>query len=566
MLFNLIIFILVPFIGGICAVKLHIPRMIGYIIAGTVLGIFIHGQSAVFLPLFANVGLILLLFTVGLELNIDNLRRFGKFVILMGALQLIVSWLILYIFTILFGFKVLESAVIAFAFSLSSTAIVSKVIQDKAEENSLFGSMTLGILLFQDIAVIPFMILLSSLKGGGGFVETSIEIVFSFIKAAGILIVIYLLGQKIIPLLFEKIARLSRELLKLLTLLFIVIAIFVFSLLGLSPALAGFIAGAMLSGSLQHYQIFSQMRPMRDIFTILFFVFLGATVDVRHIISDLPKTLFFVFIIMLTKFLVISIIFIYYRFHSKTAFTTGILLSQVGEFAFIILHQSSQDGILSQDAYMFSLSVTLLTIMLSPLFMDRKEKVYLWIRRIIKKYASFLERFISYRVDRDTPHIDALKIRDHVIICGYGRVGSYIGRALNMSNIPFIAIDMNYHIVEEQRKRGVNIIYGDPTDIDILDFAQVEYASAIISAVPDIFSQEMIILNSKTLNSKITVFSRVELEKHQQRIKDLGAEVVVQPEFEAALSIIKRILVGYSMHKKDIVGKIKRLKLEHGMI
>ena len=135
-----------------------------------------------------------------------------------------------------------------------------------------------------------------------------------------------------------------------------------------------------------------------------------------------------------------------------------------------------------------------------------------------------------------------------------------------MANIPFIAIDYNYQIVEKERKRGTNIIYGDPTDIDILNFAQCETASAIISAVPDAFSQEMIVLNAKMLNTRIKVLSRVGLEKQQRRLKDLGAEVVIQPEFEAALSIIRNILLGYNLSKKDIVGKIKRLKLEHGMV
>jgi len=566
LIFNIIIFITLPFIGGILATKFRLPRMIGYILAGVILGIFIKGHSAEFLPIFANVGLILLLFTVGLEMNVDNFKRFGKIVSVIGLLQIFISLGIFFVLNIIIGLAMVEAVIIAFAFALSSTAIVSKVIQDKGEENSLLGGVTLGILILQDIAVIPFMIVLSSLEKNAGPVALLIAIGSSLVRATITLGLIFIVAQKVIPYVFNRVASLGRELLNLLTILFIFIAVFIFSFLGLSPAIAAFVAGLLIGGTLQHYQIFSQIRPLRDIFTILFFVFLGATIDITQIMPHLPLALLFAVLIIAIKFVLISVIFIYFRFHSKTAFGSGILLAQVGEFAFIILHQSQISHLLSQESYLFGITVTLLTIAISPLLMDRRDKLYLSIRKIMKKQIPSLDAFVSQGVDRESAHVDVLSIKDHVILCGYGRVGGYIGRALTMANIPFIAIDYNYQIVEKERKRGTNIIYGDPTDIDILNFAQCETASAIISAVPDAFSQEMIVLNAKMLNTRIKVLSRVGLEKQQRRLKDLGAEVVIQPEFEAALSIIRNILLGYNLSKKDIVGKIKRLKLEHGMV
>ncbi|OGK51705.1 hypothetical protein A3B02_01825 [Candidatus Roizmanbacteria bacterium RIFCSPLOWO2_01_FULL_42_14] len=230
------------------------------------------------------------------------------------------------------------------------------------------------------------------------------------------------------------------------------------------------------------------------------------------------------------------------------------------------MHQSRETGFISQETYVFAIASTLLTIVLSPILMDHKDMLYVKIRKFVSKKIPVLDTYLSYRVDREPAHIDALSIKDHVIICGYGRVGSYIGRALTLAKIPFIAIDYSYQTVDAERKKGTNVIYGDPTDVDILDFAQVEYATALISAVPDAFSQEMIILNGKILNPAITILTRVGVEQDQRRMKDLGAEIVIQPEFEAALSIIRKILTGYNVSKEDIVGKIKRLKLEHGMV
>ena len=267
-----------------------------------------------------------------------------------------------------------------------------------------------------------------------------------------------------------------------------------FTALGLSPAIAAFVAGILIGGTLEHYQIFSQMRPLRDIFTILFFVYLGATINMGELLPVLPKALLFALLVIVSKLIITFMIFVYFRFHSKTAISSGIFLAQIGEFAFVVLHQSQGANLISQDTYLFGITSTLLTLAISPILMDHKNTLYLKLRGWTRAHTPSLEKFLMYRVDREPAHIDVLNIKNHVILCGYGRVGMYIGRALTMAQIPFIAIDYNYQRVEEQRKKGVNIIYGDPTDIDILDFAQAEYASALVSAVPDVFSQEMICL------------------------------------------------------------------------
>ncbi len=562
---NLIIFIAVPFVGGLIATRLRMPRMIGYILSGMVLGVGIHGQSESFLPLYGNAGLILLLFTVGLEVNIETLQRFGRKVTAIGLLQMAVTWAVCIGATKLFGFGLGEALVLGFACALSSTALVSKFIQETGEENSLLGGMSLGILLLQDLAVIPFMIVMSSIGEQASLMSVISAVGMSLVKSGVIIGLIFFLASKFVPILLSKVASISRELLNLLTILFILLFVGLFTALGLSPAIAAFVAGILIGGTLEHYQIFSQMRPMRDIFTILFFVFLGATIDIGSLLPVLPKALLFATLVIVSKILITSCIFIYFRFHSKTAFSSGIFLAQIGEFAFVVLHQSFGAHIVSQETYLFGITSTLLTLAASPILMDHKDTLYIKLRTWMRVHTPSLEKYLSYRVDREPAHIDALSLKNHVIICGYGRVGVYIGRALTMAQIPFIAIDYNYHRVEEHRKKGITIIYGDPTDIDILDFAQAEYATAVISAVPDAFSQEMIILNAKRLNPSVTILTRVSLEKHQKRMKDLGAEIVIQPEFEAALSIVKKVLIGFNIPEKDIVGKIKRLKLEHGM-
>lgn len=564
-LFNLIIFILFPFLGGMVMTKLRLPRMLGYILSGMALGVLTKGAGDQFLSNIAQIGLILLLFTIGLETNINKLRRFGKLLIAVSVSQMVLTTMVFFSLVLLRGSTVLEAFIVAFAFSLSSTALVSKIIQEKGEEDSLMGSLTLGILILQDLLVIPFMIFLSSLGKEATGLDIVVDIAITSGKTVFILAVMYLVGQKFAPFVFSKTAGVSKELLNLLTVLTVVSAVFVFSYLGLSPAIAAFAAGVIIGGTMEHYQIFSQMRPMRDLFTILFFVVMGATLDVGQLLAHLPGTILFVLVAMMCKFLIVDALFTYFRFHSKTAFSGALLLSQVGEFAFVVLKQGQEGGILSSDIYYFAIASTLVTITISPILIERKDYMYARIRKLIRARLPGLDHYIAHRIDSEPAHIDVLQLKNHVVICGYGRVGSYIGRALTLAQVPFIAIDYNSRIVEEQKKKGINIIYGDPSDIDILDFAEAEHATMLVSAVPDQFSQEMIVLNAKILNPKITILSRIAVDEYRQRIKDLGAEVVVQPEFEAALSIVKKVLVGFNIPKKDIVGKVKRLRIEHGM-
>jgi CPA2 family monovalent cation:H+ antiporter-2 len=307
------------------------------------------------------------------------------------------------------------------------------------------------------------------------------------------------------------------------------------------------------------------LLPLRDLFTILFFVYLGASVNLPTVIAKLPLILLFTSIVILIKCVLIICIFIRFKFHSRTSFSIAILLSQVGEFAFILLNQAFVLRVISEESYHFAVASVLLTIAVTPILVTNMEKIYITSKRFIKKKLPDMEGFLQSHVDREPAHIDALSLKDHVVICGFGRVGRYIGRALDMAKISYIAIDYNLHVVETARKEGVNIIYGDPTDIDILDYAQAETATCLISAVPDTFSQEMIVLNSKKLNQKIVIFSRVNQEKNQERLKDLGAHIIIQPEFEASLAIVRKIFTVFNIPREDTIGKIKRLRIEHGM-
>lgn len=567
-LFQIVIFLLVPLLGGIAATRLKLPTTVGYIVGGLCMGIFLEKTvSSDFLSHIAGIGIIFLLFTVGLEMDVKTLSRFGKFVVWGGLLQIAVSAFFILLLSLVFGFSIFESILLGLCFALSSTAVAAKMIQEKGEENSLYGALAIGILIFQDMAAIPLLVIADTFStiGAVGPIDVVFNIFLALLKAGVILVLISITGRRLVPFVFTKVGRLSREILNLFTIFFIFSVVYAFSHLGLSAAVAAFISGALIAQTHAHYHIFSQIRPLRDLFAILFFVFLGASINIATLLPQIPSILLFTVLLVIIKIVVILVLFVGFRFHTRTSFSLALGLSHVGEFAFLIVSQVSRSGAVLDTTFQFAVAVVLASIIISPILFTKKDVIYSRLRRFIKKFAPALDHYIANTCDKEIPHLDALSIKDHIIICGYGRVGSYIGRALTLSNIPFIAIDYNYYKVEYAKKQGVNILYGDPTHIDILDYAQCENARSIVSCVAESYAQESIVFNAKRLNPNIVIFSRVDFERDLRRLKDLGAHLVIQPEFEAAISIIRKIFATTNMDKEEIVGKIKRLKLEHGM-
>ncbi len=565
---NFCLFLTVPFLFALVLRRFKISPVVGYILGGLFLGNFFDTTfSRELINNFAYFGIILLLFTIGLEVNFDRLIALKKFIILGGTLQILLSIVLIALISWFFSFSVLQSFVIGIALCSSSTALVAKIIQDRGEEGSFLGELAMGILMFQNIAFIPFLIILTLINGQSvSLSKVALDVFLGIVEASAIIFVLFYLGKKIIPIVFNKITKISKELLNLFVIIFIFFITYISTVLHIPIFVGIFVAGVLVGQTFQHYHIFSEVRPLRDLLAVIFFVFIGLSVKLGVIFTLIPKILLFTGSIMLVKALIILIIFLFFRFHSRTAFSLAMYLFQIDEDAFILMSQSFSNKVFSLEQYTFIITSVLLTLVVTPIIIANKDKIYYAIRKFIKKYLPFLGNWITYRVDRDQAPIDVIDIKDHVVICGYGRVGGHIGRALSLANIPFIAVDYNYQVVEKAKKEGVNIIYGDPTDMEILDYVQTDMAKVLVIAVPEKFSQESIVINAKKLNKKIVIFTRIHREQDQVRMKDLGVDIIIQPEFEASLSIIRRILYWHGLDKEEISRKIKRLKLEHGMI
>ncbi len=565
--FGLFFYLFIPFVAGYAAKKLKLQPLIGYIIGGIILGnIFTDALSRPTINQLANIGIIFLLFTIGLEINFQKILGLKKYIVIGGFLQIGLSIFFIALISPLFGFSLLQSLLIGIALSSSSTTIVAKIIQEKGEESSFIGELTLGMLMFQDLAFIPFVIIFKYIQGGGMSIGGVFqEVLLATSAAALILTSMYYFGHKIVPTIFDKVAKSSRELLNLFIIVFIFFICFLSSFLGVPVLISTFIAGVLVSQTSEHHHIFSQLRPIRDLMAIIFFVYIGINIPLILSLHLFLPIIAFTLVVVVIKFLILMGIFANFKMNSRITFYLSLFLFQIDEDAFILLSLGYANNMFSQNQYVMLISAVVLSLILTPILINRKEEMFKAIRIFMKKHMYFLYVFIHQRLDADFTPIDIINVRDHVVICGYGRVGSQVGKALSYANIPFVAIDFNFHTLNKARKEGVNIIYGDATDIDILDYAETEHAVAIVSAVPDKYSQETIALHAKKLNPNIVLITRIHEHSANKRMRDLGADVIVEPELEASLSIIKKLFFIKKLSQDEILRKLRHFKLEQGI-
>ncbi|EKE05862.1 MAG: Transporter, CPA2 family [uncultured bacterium] len=550
---GLFLVFLVALIGGFVAKKLKFQPIIGYIIAGIV--------SSAILPIektrvqeLAEFGSILLLFSIGLELSIEQFRSFFRRVLVSSTIQIIIVSIILFFVLKLFTVSNVTALVLSLGFSLSSTAVVVKMLFDRGESETIHGKIMTAWVLVQDLAVVPIMIILPLFASGAENIWLTSSI--AIIKALSVIVVAFILGKSVVPYLIHKVAEMnSRELLLLTAVSLAVGTAAGVAYLGISPALGAFIAGFVISESQENHAVFTETRPLRDLFVALFFVTLGFFITPQLIIANIGKIVLISAILMVIKFLVTIFVSYLLKFKGKTMVVSSIGLAQVGEFAFIIFSSASILGIISPEDSAVGIAIGLLTLIISPFLYS---KSYIFWKFLRSKFNIFSS------LDRNL--LEETSFSNHIIILGYGRVGSWVGKALIDQAIPFVVVDFNQQVVNECINYGINAIYGDPSENEVLDVVNIQLAKAVVIAIPDRISQESIITHIQTISPNTRIISRVHLDEDYEKLKNLKVDKLVQPEFEAATSIIKNILVTMGKGKDEVNKSIKSIRLSHAKI
>jgi len=543
--------LLLALVGGLFARLLKTPVLMGYIIAGVIGGILLPSEVSGVSGL-AEVGLILLLFSVGLELKLSDLTYTGKTAITGSIAQMILVCLAIFAFLSLFGFSLVESLVLAAGFSLSSTAIVVKMLEDRGETEAIHGEIMVGWLLTQDLAVIPLIALLPVLATG----QSEILKVAATSISTGLIVVgaVFVIGRLLAPAFIRTIASTnSRELLVLSGVALALGTAYLVSFFGISPALGAFLAGVVISETQENHAVFSETRPLRNLFAVIFFVTLGFLISPEILIHRFPLIILITAFVLVSKIVIVSAIMLIFGYKGKTNLSAAIGLAQIGEFSFVIFITATSLGLLSQASASIGISTTLLSLILTP-YMFR---LIIPVWRILRKYKLFKPGISSKNKNRK------FDLSNHIIICGYGRMGKWVGKALDSVNIPYIVIDYNQKVVQKVKKEGGNILFGDPSEPAILNEAQPQKAKAIVIAIPDPVSEEEVITYCQNYYPNLDIIARAHLDVNVAKLVQMKINKVIQPEFEAALSVVRQILKLAGKNSSDISQHISQLRSMH---
>lgn len=527
------------------------PTIVGYLLTGVVAGPFglrlISETAAV--EVLAEVGVALLLFTIGLELSLEKLYRMRDLVLGAGSLQLGTTVLVSSGLLVWWGLTMRESLFWGFLIAASSTAIVIKLLHDSRELETIHGRIILGILLFQDLCVIPMMALLPALAAPGASQAWSILVALgkSLVVVAAILVGAHFLFPRVLRAIVQ---LRSRELFIIGTIFFALGTAWGASQLGLSLALGAFLAGIVLSESEYGHQIMADILPFRDSFNSLFFITIGMLIDLGFVRQRWMTLLVVTVGILLGKLLAGSVAVRLLGFPPRMAVLVGLAIAQVGEFSFVLLREGSKLQMIPSDRYQMFLAAAVLTMMATPSLMMAAPRVSQW----------FGGR--GRRRDWLAPDEKIEQFRDHAIICGYGLNGRRLARLMKENGLPYVVIEMNARSVRAARAEGEAIYFGDVGNAEILEAAGAARARAIVFAVSDPTVLARAISQARLLNPGIHIIARTKRVEDARDLRRAGATDVIAEELEAWMEIAVRVMRVYGMPREFVAAQMAQFREE----
>lgn len=534
--------------------RVKIPSIVGFLLAGVLVGP--HGvgviKDAHSIEIMAEIGVILLLFTIGIEFSIAKLIRMKKAVIVGGGVQVLLTIILSAIVAYLVIESVNRSIFIGFLIALSSTAIVMKMLADKGETDSPHGRLMVGILIFQDLCVVPLMLLVPSLSGEAINV---IDIAIKMAKAVFIIAVVLLSARWIVPaLLHHVVSTRSRELfISTIILLCLGIALLT-SKFGLSLALGAFLAGLVISESEYAHQATSDILPFKESFIGLFFVSVGMLMDAGYMYNNFFKIAVAVALLFSLKVITGMISALMAGGTLRTSLHTGLGLAQIGEFSFILAVAGKAAGIISADFYQVFLSSSVVTMIMTPFVLNAAPSVSVWVgsSKILKK----LDRLGKISENGEFPH----KRHGHVIIIGFGLNGKNLAKVLKEAEIPYVVLEMNSDTVMEMKKKGEPIYYGDGTSNELLNTLSIENAKLLVIAISDPASTRRMVSIARHENPDIYIIVRTRYLAEVDDLRQLGANEVIPEEFETSVEIFSRVLHRYNFPGNVIMDMIDKIR------
>jgi monovalent cation:H+ antiporter-2, CPA2 family len=529
--------------------------IIGYILAGLFLGpaglAIINDPEQI--KWLAELGIILLMFSVGIEFGLEQTTGINRNTILIGVFQIVASLLVGRGIGQLLGLLPGQGFFLGCVLALSSTAIVFKFLSDHGSFDTVHGKMGVGILILQDLSVIPIMLFLPVLAQTGWSNPTLL--LNTALKTALLIAGLIAYGRFILPWLMDRIAHLKqRETLVIATLSHCFGVTWIAGHFGMSLALGAFLSGFILNFTQYSHQAVSHIIPFRDGFVGLFFISIGILLNPAFLLEQWTYVGALSLGIILVKFLLITTIVLLMGYPFRIASLTGLMLAQIGEFSFLLTHVGREVGIIGEYGYQMIISATVITMLMTPIII-----------RVSPRLTQALERFFRLqRLGRLKLAEEIRKSRipshNHVVICGFGPSGQNLATVLEHQKIPFCVLELNPQRVKEYRAKKMPILYADAANPDILKLVGIHHARALVIAFPDPLGITHIIQNARRLNPDMALISRTRFDSEVPKLYELGVDFVVIEELEASLELAQLLLKSLEIPKENITEDLKFLR------
>lgn len=538
---DIAIIIVAALVGGLIAQRLRQPLILGYIVAGVMVGPS-SGLIAVSDPhdieLLAEIGVGLLLFALGIEFSFKELAPVRRIAVLGTPIQMALCILVGLGIGTIFDWDWYTSLWFGSMIALSSTMVVLKTLMSQGRMGTLSSRVMIGMLIVQDLAIVPLMIILPEL----GNLEAGLPAVgWAIVRATLFLVVMIYGGTRLIPILMAYIARWNSRELFLLCVTAIGLGVgYATYLFGLSFAFGAFVAGMVLSESDHSYQALSDIIPLRDIFALIFFVSVGMLLEIDFLIANWQMVLTIVLIVALAKALIFGGISLGFGYRNVMPLALGIGMFQVGEFSFVLARTGIQSNAIEPELYSLILSVAFVTMIVTPIAASAVGPIY-----------SLRKKWFKHET-LQTINLPEEGLHNHVIIAGAGRVGQYLSRTLQRLDLNYVAIELDQKRVDQCKELGIPVIYGDASQEIVMEAAQIETARLMLITTPTLEITRTVVNVVRRLRPDLHIVARVESIEEMERLHELGVYEVVQPEFEAGMELTRQALLHLNISAQEI--------------
>ena len=535
-------------VGGGLARYARQPLILGYVLGGLLISPLTPGPSVADIHTFerfADIGVILLMFSLGIEFSLKDLAGVKWIAILGGPLGILMTIGLAMAVGAQAGWSPMRSAVVGMVVSVASTMVLARLLLDRGEIHSRHGRILIGISLVEDLIVVVLIVLIPALGVLHG--DRIVAIAKALVTAAVILIPFFYLTRRILPPVLARVARTRSDELFLLVALAIGLgAAALTQAAGLSLALGAFLAGLLINESDYAHEMLSRLLSLRDAFVALFFVTVGVLIDPRVISTNLTLLAVLVGIIVIGNWAIWTTVALIFRQPLSTALLVGVGLTQIGEFSFVLVQVARQAGHVGLDVYNATLAASLVTILLNAIFV-RVVPGWIGPGRLDQSALTWGLRSVG-------------ALEGHVVLCGFGRVGSAIGEALETFGIPYVVIETDPDIVKSLRARKVPAVFGDSAQRVILAAAQTDRAALVILAIPESDRARLAVSRIRALNSHAPILARVLDIEWRARLMEAGAAEVIQPEEEAASTLIRHALERLALPRDRVLAYLSRFR------